>query len=135
MASGPEPSDGSTARPAAGDGSRLARIERALRELPLSEEQIATAAPALADDFLLRDGKVRDDSSLFDFRRKVTAVAEHFQEHGLTLPDYLHAAVNQPQLFYQSPATLIGNIEGVVSRFEPDGLTLPAYLRAAVKQG
>src|SRR5262245_8557521 len=74
-----------------------ARIEQALRELPLGEQAIARAAARLADDFLVRQGKVtRSDSSFFDFRGKVAAVVEHFAAAGLPLDDYLQAAVRCP---------------------------------------
>lgn len=112
------------------------RVEQALRELPLSEPDIAATTVHLCRfNLLFRDHLPRNsDSSFFDFRRKVTEVVTHFNGAGLTLPDYLDAAVKQPQLFCQSPATLIGNIEGAAEHFREHGLTLPNYLGAAIKQ-
>jgi hypothetical protein len=92
-------------------------------------------APQLASNLLrLRGGKITTDSAFFNFHGKLTAVVEHFAPDGLTMPDYLLAAVRQPPLFYQAPATLIANVQGVTDHFAHDGLTLREYLRAAVKQ-
>lgn len=109
-----------------------ARIEQALRELPLDEADIATIADLMADNPITR--QMSPNSTIFDFRSKLNAVVEHFAPHGLTLRHYLQAAVRQPPLFYQSPDTVIANIEGVAAHFAPHGLTLPAYLQAALKQ-
>src|SRR5215470_469419 len=100
-----------------------ARVEQALRELPLSEEKIVAVATRVLDS-LLKNRKLRPDSSFFDFHGKVAAVADHFAPDGLLLQDYLHAAVRQPSLFYQSPSTLQRNIEQVASHFREHGLTL-----------
>src|SRR5947209_653541 len=111
------------------------RIEQALRELPLSEEDIAQVAPQLAEGFLLRDRKItKPDSSFFRFRDKIHAVVDRFRQYGLTLPDYLQAALKQPSLFTRSPATVVGNIKAVAYHFREHGLTLPDYLQAALKQ-
>lgn len=88
------------------------RVEQALRELPLSEEDIAKATPALLDRvrFLQQKSAGRSpqlDSPLFDYRRKVNAVVERFADNGLTLADYMRAAVQYPQLFYQAPDTVV----------------------------
>ncbi|MBV8939660.1 MAG: hypothetical protein JO089_07480, partial [Alphaproteobacteria bacterium] len=115
--------------------ARRARIEQALRELPVAEEEIAGVATQINEHFLTGNTeKVHDDSTLFDFRRKVSAVVERFSPHGLTLEDYLTAAVKQPQLICQAPATIIGNIETVAEHFREHGLTLKKYLTAAVKK-
>jgi hypothetical protein len=65
--------------------------------------------------------------------RRVEAVATHFQKHGLTLNDYLRAAVRQPSLFCLSPATVIRRVEGVATHFQKHGLTPAAYVGAAVR--
>jgi hypothetical protein len=111
----------------------LLRVDQALRELPLSEHQIAETASRLADSFLLREEIITNpDSGFFDFRRKINAIVEHFSPHHLTLQNYLKAAVKQPPLFYQAPATIIANIEGVAAHFRD--LTISDYIQAAVKQ-
>ena len=118
-----------------GGAAIQARIEQALRELSISQAHLAAVAPQIAASLLLRgDSPPGLNSSLFDFRRKVVAVVEHFTGAGLTLPVYLRAALRQPSLFYQSPATIIGNVEGVAKHFKPHGLALPAYLRAIRRQ-
>jgi hypothetical protein len=113
-----------------------ARIEQALRELPLSEEEIAAAAAGLFDAHLTVQayGKFNLDSGFVDFGDKVTAVVEHFEVHGLTLQDYVRAAVKHPQLFSMKPATVIRDVETVAAYFGKCGLTLPDYLKAAVRQ-
>jgi len=111
-------------------------IEQALRALPLSEADIASVASRLqgAPPLLQEPSPLRfETTTFFDFRSKVTAMVEHFSADGLTLKDYLRAAVKKPSLFYQSPVTLQANIEGVVEHFHKDGLMLKDYLRAAIK--
>jgi hypothetical protein len=66
-----------------------ARIEQALRELPLSEADIAKATPALLDGIAFLQQKTdglgpKPNSAVFDFRGKVTALVEHFAPDGLT---------------------------------------------------
>jgi hypothetical protein len=61
-------------------------------------------------------------------------VVERFASDGLNTRDYLKAALKQPSLFYQSPATIAANIAGVVERFASDGLTMRDYLNVAVQQ-
>ena len=61
-------------------------------------------------------------------------VVAHFATEGLTVKDYLHAAVKQPPLFSLSPDTVVPNIEGVVKEVAGEGLTVKDYLRAALKQ-
>ena len=58
--------------------------------------------------------------------------AKHFAKDGLNTSAYLKAARQQPQLFSSSPATIVGNITGVVERFAAHGLTTPKYLKAAL---
>ena len=60
-------------------------------------------------------------------------MAEHFREYGLTRHAYLRAALKQPALFLQAPATIIANLEAV-ALFRGEGLSLPEYLRAALRQ-
>jgi hypothetical protein len=111
------------------------RIEQALRELPLSEDEISRTVSRFADNWLLRKGRiVNSDSAFFDFRGKINALVAYFAPDGLTLDAYLHAAVRQPQLFSQTATTSIANIEGVAGHFRDHGLTISAYLQAAVKQ-
>ena len=64
----------------------------------------------------------------------ITAVVDHFKNDGLSLKNYLSAALKQPALFAQKPETLIGNITGVANHFKNDGLSLKNYLSAALKQ-
>jgi hypothetical protein len=56
---------------------------------------------------------------------KVARMVSHFREHGLTLSDYLRAAVRQPQLFYQLPSTIQRNIEQVVTHFRRNPCSCP----------
>jgi hypothetical protein len=110
-------------------------IKQALRELPLSESDISETASRITDSFLLLEERITNpNSTFFDFRRKIDAVVEHFCPNRLTMADYHRAAVKQPQLFCQAPATIIANIEGVASHFRDHELTLTDYVRAAVKQ-
>jgi len=112
-----------------------ARVEQALRELPLSEDDIATRAPQIAEGIgQLRGGRISTDSLFFDFRGKVTAIVQHFASDGLTLADYLRVTGKKPDLFAQSPATIRANVEGAVQRFAAQGLTRRNYLRAALRQ-
>jgi hypothetical protein len=112
-----------------------ARIGQALRELPLSDQEVARIAPPIADTFLLRQGSFSNpDSTFFDFRHKIEAVAQRFAPYNLTLEDYLGAAISQPQLFCESPATIIANIEGVAGHFRGHSLRISLYLRTAISQ-
>ena len=61
-------------------------------------------------------------------------MVRHFAEHGLTLADYLRAAIKNRRLFGQVPETIQSNIESVVRHFAAEGLTLTDYLRAALQQ-
>ncbi len=90
------------------------RIEQALRELPLNEEEIGQTAQLLLANSVVLPHITKPDSSFFRFRDKMTEVVEHFAPHGLQLRDYLHAAVRQPALFCQSPATLIGHVNLII---------------------
>jgi hypothetical protein len=110
------------------------RVEQALRELPLSKADIAIVAPQLVGFYLHspHHGQYKPDSSFFDFHRNVTDVVKHFRRHGLTLEEYLRAAVKEPQLFTENPATVIANIEGVFKHFRADGVRLKDYLRAGL---
>jgi hypothetical protein len=119
----------------------LSRIRQELDRLPLTEAEKENAVPELlrAANFLdtrggrTAPGGLDQDSPLFNFAPKITAVVTHFQNRGLTFQDYLAAAIKQPQLFYQSPATIASNIEGVVTHFAAHGLTTAEYLAAAVQ--
>src|SRR5439155_873176 len=107
----------------------------ALRELPLSDDQVCEMVSRLTDGFFLQKPKIiKADSTFFDFRGKIDAIVEHFTPDRLTLEDYLRAAMGQPSLFCQSPATIIASIEGVAGHFCEHGLALTDYVRAAVKQ-
>ena len=83
------------------DGPRIrAHVEQALGELPLTQQDIALLTPQLAGRFLVWDGAFAAGSPFFDFNSKVTSLVEHFAAYGLTLHDYLRAAVRHPSLFY-----------------------------------
>jgi hypothetical protein len=120
----------------------LARIRQELDKLPLTEQQKQDVTPKLLNsvDFLDTDGgqsspgKLTPDSQLFLFSDKLQALVAHFESDGLTLSGYLAAALKQPRLFYRSPATITGHIEGVVHRFAAQGLTTRQYLDVALKQ-
>jgi len=64
----------------------------------------------------------------------VEAVAGRFRDQGLSLEDYLRAALKQPSLFARSPTAIIAAVEAVAGRFRDQGLSLEDYLRAALKQ-
>jgi hypothetical protein len=110
-----------------------ARIERALRELPLTEADIAAVAPQLTAGLLRFHCGSQDDSPFFDMRGKITAVCDHFAGEGLTLPDYVRAACRCPQLFVKAPASLIANVRAVAHLFQAHGLTLRAYLQSCLR--
>ena len=107
------------------------RIEQALRQLPLSEETASSVTARLLNSHspLQQARGAYPGGEFFDFRSKVHAVAEHFRPHGLELNDYLRAAIRKPQLFYLSPAVVIGHVEAVAEHFRPHGLALNDYLR------
>jgi hypothetical protein len=86
---------------------------------PLSEADIAAVANHLLDtNLLLEPGfQLKPDSSFFDFHHKVHAVVGHFRRDGLTLPDYLRAAVMQPSLFCQSHATIICHVNLLIDLY------------------
>jgi len=112
-------------------------IEEALRALPLGEAEIASVAARLlgSPPLLQENSHLRFESTTFlDFRSKVNAIVEEFSADGLTLENYLRAAVKHPSVFYQAPATVHANIEGVVRYFRKDGLTQKDYVQAVVKQ-
>ncbi|WP_437193660.1 hypothetical protein [Planctomicrobium sp. SH527] len=118
------------------------RIREELDKLPLTESQKQAALPSILSNVRFLDtgnnkyssDNLPSDSGFFDFASKLQEVATHFENDGLTLPQYLQAALKQPQLFHQSPATIAGNIEGLVDRFTKEGLTTRQYLQAAIKQ-
>jgi hypothetical protein len=120
----------------------LSRIRQELDKLPLTKAHRDDLAPKLLQQARFLDTtsrrnnfeNLRIDSALFDFARKISDVEQRFEADGLTLTDYLCAAVKQPPLFCQSPAAIIANIEGVAGHFCNHGLTLTGYLRAALKQ-
>jgi hypothetical protein len=120
----------------------LDRIRQELGKLPLSDQQKDSLIPVLMKQAAFLDtnggerpaGNLRTSSSFFDFASKVQAVVAHFHSDGLTLPDYLRAAIKKPQLFNQNPETFIAHIEAVATHFQEHGLTTQAYIRAAVKQ-
>lgn len=120
----------------------LPRIQEELNKLPLTESEKKTAISGIMNNVLFLDtgnnkrpsGNIQPDSSFFNFARKIEEVANCFEKDGLTLPKYLNAALRQPPLFYQSPATVAQNVTSVVEYFADAGLTTTQYLRAAVKQ-
>ena len=81
------------------------RIERALRELPLAETDIAAAAAELLDTALVlyRDRPLPPYSRFFDFRARVAATVRHFAAHGLTLEQYLHSGRRKTTTLHPGP--------------------------------
>jgi hypothetical protein len=67
-------------------------------------------------------------------QRNLEEVASHFWEQGLSLKDYLRAALRRPALLSLKAGTVEANVEGVVQHFHGHGLTLADYLRAAIRQ-
>src|SRR5947209_8487640 len=120
----------------------LPRIRAELDKLPLSEEQKARAIPKIqararfldSPSARARAGHFAGNSGYFDFASKIRAAVAGLAADGLTMDAYLRAAVKHSQLFYQSPATTIGNIAGVAERFAAEGLTARGYLKTALKQ-
>jgi hypothetical protein len=111
------------------------RLEQALRELPLTEAEIAAMAKTLSGSYLLRHRKIADAGSpFFDIRRKADALIAHFAADGLTLDAYLRAAARRPSLLAQSPATLCANLETVMHHWARHGLKRKDYLAAALYQ-
>jgi len=111
------------------------RIEQALEELPLTPQQIEHVIPQLVKILgFIHAERLDADSGLFDFKGKVETLVSLFAPEGLTLPDYLSAALDKPSLFYQSPETIENNIRALVKKFEAEGLTVKQYLPAALKQ-
>ena len=51
----------------------------------------------------------------------IAGVVALFTDQGLTVTDYLRAALKRPQLFGQKPATIAANIAGVVALFTDQG--------------
>jgi hypothetical protein len=68
------------------------------------------------------------------FQSYIGSVVYRFASEGLGIAVYLKAAIKRPQLFYQLPETIEGNIRNLVCRFAGEGLDTAAYLKAAVKQ-
>ena len=118
------------------------RIAEELNRLPLTSEQKAAIIPKLlryttfldTDGGTKKTGHVRTDSTLFDFETKITEVVRRFAADGLTRDAYLQAAVKQPQIFQQKPATIVANITVVAEQFAAEGLTVRSYLQAALKR-
>ena len=131
-----------TAQPPLSTDRFVARIRDELRRLPLTAEQQEKLVPRLLQrtTFLDTDGRVRPpgklqvDSSLFNFAAKLQGVVARFEEHGLTLDDYLRAAIARPELFYQAPASVVQNIATTVTLFAEEGLTPRRYLAAALAE-
>src|SRR5262245_7670047 len=88
-----------------------------INKLPLTRQEKAEIAPKLEEyvRFLDTDGggkkggKMRADSGVFGFVERVNTVAARFSAEGLSVSQYLSAALKQPSLFMQSPATVEGN--------------------------
>jgi hypothetical protein len=93
----------------------LPRIRLELEKLPLTDTQRDGVVPKLLQHVTFLDTaggqnnfeNLRIDSALFDFARKISDVEQRFEPDGMASGDYLHAAVKQPSLFCQSPATII----------------------------
>jgi hypothetical protein len=113
-----------------------ARVEQALRELPLAgHDRERVGAQLLRHALLLQLGAgPNPDAEFFGFRDRVVAVVEHFTAQGLTLEGYLKAIVERPSLLTRKPATVIAHVEAVAAHFRPHGLTLRRYLGMALQQ-
>jgi len=61
-------------------------------------------------------------------------VARRFEAEGMTVRDYLRAALKHPSLFHYPAKTVVANITGVAKRFHADGLTTGDYLTCVLKQ-
>lgn len=110
----------------------LARIRQELGKLPLNDEEIARVAPRIAESARFFS-HINPDSGFFDFETKINAIVAHFADGGLTVADFLRAAVKHPQLFSTASATIIGNVTGAVEQFAGEGLNTSDYLKAAQK--
>ncbi|NBX02584.1 MAG: hypothetical protein EBR02_00685 [Alphaproteobacteria bacterium] len=116
------------------------KICEELDKLPLSSKQKEEVTPKLLEyaRFMSTSGgkrigvEFRDDSTIFNFEKRFNIVAQHFSAEGLTVKDYLQAALKQPALFMQSPDTIVANIFGVAERFGTESLTVKDYLKAAI---
>ena len=123
------------------DGKSIeSRIERELRLCGVAEGSMAAALERLCEcaGFLnekmeLGNG-LKTDSSLWNYRAKLEAVAQAFASDGLTFEAYRDAALKQPSLFYRSPDTIASNITTLVNKFATEGLTTTQYIQAALKQ-
>jgi len=104
------------------------RVIEALKELDLTDDQINSVYPSLLVymDFLNAD--ISDDSSLFSYKERI--------EHSAALMNidkekFLTAALEQLQLFYQSPETLDDNVTRSAAIMNIDK---EKFLTAALKQ-
>ena len=107
-------------------------ITSALEECGLSPKEIAEVSPKIKEYAEFIDAK--EDSTFWNFKQKIETLVKKFQEHGLTLEQYLQAALKQPPLFYQSPNTIYNNITQTVQKFQKQELTTKQYLQAALKR-
>ena len=71
---------------------------------------------------------------IFNFTDKIQSIVRIFRDEGLTIKQYLAAALRQPALFTQSYGTIEGNIRNLVAVFKDEGLTVKQYLAAALRQ-
>lgn len=99
----------------------------------LSSEKIHDAARTIVVETIVGK-KAKPDSTLFDMVGKVMGVVHRFRDDGLTLPDYLYAALSQPQLLTLKPKTVAHNILGVVDVFSGAGLKTANYIKAALEK-
>jgi hypothetical protein len=60
-------------------------------------------------------------------------MVNRFKNEGLTVKDYIKAALKTPTLFYRAPASISRNILEVADKFKNEGLTPKIYLKAALK--
>src|SRR5437868_14627666 len=101
------------------------RISGELDKLPLTKQQKAAVMPKLleyarfldTDGGSKKEGRLREESELFDCWQRMSAVVEWFAPEGMTLDKYVEAALKQPSLFMQSPVTVAANIKAVVETF------------------
>lgn len=113
----------------------LTRIKDSMRKLEFySEEDIEKMAHNRTFQFVLgKDSLPKYDSDYYDFKKKVNVIVDHFKDDGVTTYSFLKSAKKYPQLLYQSPQTIINNVEQVIGYFKDNGLLQEGYLKAAVK--
>lgn len=118
------------------DQSRqVVRLSAALDPFPYSQAQKQKIIKLLLDmvgsQYMQKD--FTESAGYLSFYPKAMRVVEHFAPYGLTSEDYFNVLLKKPQLLYQSPDTLISNVENAVQRFASAGVDTETYLHAAMK--